>query len=395
MTLDKRDIVILAGITLSGLILRILFVFFMHADPLVYDSKMYLLVADGIVNEAPISTFPNGYPFVIALFRSFLPTAQTIQALLGVNVLLSTACIPLTYIVCRMCRPDRWVAIAASALIGVYPHQLRYAQLVMTETISTFVLLTTMAGALWIWRNRHKSNAQLLPICLMAGFLFHVTGAIRPSLLLIGILVPATIAFFARTFKAPLVMVCGFLIGAGLLFLVEKSPLARPPHAFGNNLLISINSDSNGTAFVAYPEEEQKKAVKTYVNFALKNPSRFLRQRLISLWELWGPKSLAGYREEQETGVVKLIVLFRTLFVLLFIGGLVRYRRNPEQHLIGVPLAVITIVHTLTFSNHRFLVPIEPYLFIGTTLAIGAIIQRMVKRKNVISPTVVTSVDAH
>jgi hypothetical protein len=196
-------------------------------------------------------------------------------------------------------------------------------------------------------------------------------------------------------YKAPLFMVCGFLIGAGLLFLVEKSPLARPPHAFGNNLLISINSDSNGTAFVAYPEEEQKKAVKTYVNFALKNPSRFLRQRVISLWELWGPKSLAGYRQEQETGVVKLIVLFRSLFVLLFIGGLIRYRRNPELHVIGVPLVVITIVHTLTFSNHRFLVPIEPYLFIGTTLAIGAIIQCMLKRKNVISPSVVTSVDAH
>jgi hypothetical protein len=395
MTLDKRDIVVVSGITLAGLLLRIFFVFFMQADPLVYDSKMYLLVADGIVNEAPISSFPNGYPLVIALFRSFLPTAQTVQALLGLNVLLSTACIPLTYILCLMCRPYRWLAFAASSLIAIYPHQLRYAQLVMTETISTFVLLAAMVGALWIWTNRSKADTRLVPICLGTGLLFHVTGAIRPSLMLVGILLPLVYAFLSRTIKVPMLIAGGFLIGAGFLFIVEKSPLARPPHAFGNNLLISINSDSNGTAFVAYPENEQKQAVKTYITFALKNPSRFLRQRAISLWELWGPKSLAGYRQEQETGVVKIIVLVRTVLVFLFIGGFLRYRCNPELHIISIPLVVITFVHTLTFSNHRFLVPIEPYLFIGSTLAIGTFVGIFMKKATVRNTAVVTSADTH
>jgi hypothetical protein len=374
MTLDKRDIVVASSITLMGLLLRIVFVYFMQSDPLVYDSKMYLMVADGIVNEAPISSFPNGYPLVIALFRSFLPTAQTVQALLGLNVLLSTACIPLTYIVCRMCRPERWLTIAASTLMAIYPHQLRYAQLVMTETIATFVLLAAMVGAIWVWTNRTKASSVVIPICLATGLLFHMTGAIRPSLMLIGILVPVAIAWFSKSLKLPILMVGGFLVGAGLLFVVEKSPLARPPHAFGNNLLISINSDSNGTEFVAYPEEQQKKAVKTYIEFSLKNPSRFLKQRAISLWELWGPKSLAGYRQEQESAAVKGVVFARTLLLLLFIGAIIRFRRHAEVHLLGVPLFVITVVHTMTFSNHRFLVPIEPYLFIGSSLAVGSLI---------------------
>jgi hypothetical protein len=252
----------------------------------------------------------------------------------------------------------------------------------MTETIATFVLLAAMVGAIWVWTNRTKASSEVIPICLATGLLFHMTGAIRPSLLLIGILVPAAIAWFAKSIKLPMLMVSGFLFGAVLLFVVEKSPLARPPHAFGNNLLISINSDSNGTEFVAYPEEQQKKAVKTYIEFAVKNPSRFLKQRGISLWELWGPKSLAGYRQEQETAAVKAIVLARTALLLLFIGAIIRFRRHAELHLLGAPLLVITIVHTMTFSNHRFLVPIEPYLFIGSSLAVGSLIGIAMQKLN-------------
>jgi hypothetical protein len=65
--------------------------------------------------------------------------------------------------------------------------------------------------------------------------------------------------------------------------------------------------------------------------------------------------------------------MLRTIFLLLFIGGLVVYRRKPELVLIGIPLMVVTAVHVLTFSNHRFLVPIEPYLFLGSILALGSL----------------------
>lgn len=395
MTLDKREILALSGITLIGFLIRVVFVFFMGADPLVYDSKMYLMVADGIVNEAPISSFPNGYPLVIAVFRSFLPTAQTVQALLGLNVVLSVACIPLTYIFCKLSRMERWLPLAASSLIAVYPHQLRYAQLVMTETIATTVLLCAMVGTLWIWNKRTELQATLIPCCLVTGFLFHMTGAIRPSLMLIGVLIPLMFAILSRTTKLPLIIASGFLIGAGLLFGIEKSPLARPPHAFGNNLLISINSDSNGTEFVAFPEDQQKKALKTYIEFAVKNPSRFIRQRTISLWELWGPKSLAGYRQEQETAVVKGIVLLRTGFLLLFVSGVILYRKRPEVHLAAIPVGVVTIVHMMTFSNHRFLVPIEPFLFMVSLVAGWAIARLAMNRIRRGSLMHTKSLDAH
>lgn len=380
MSLGKRDLVVLAGITLLAFILRIVFVFWMNPEPLVYDSKMYLMVADGIVNEAPISSFPNGYPLVIALFRSFLPTAQTVQALLVLNVVLSVACVPLTFYFCRLCKLQKWIPMVAAGLIAVYPHQLRYAQLVMTETIATTVLLLAMVGAMWLWNNRADNAGQVILVSLITGFLFHMTGAIRPSLMLIGILVPITFAILSKTTKLPLGIVSGFLIGATILFGIEKSPLARPPHAFGNNLLISINSDSNGTAFVAYPEDQQKRAIKTYLEFAAKNPARFLRQRAISFWELWGPKSLAGYRQEQETGIVKLIVLLRTVLLIAFLTGIVLFRMKQELYFSAVPVLVVTIVHVMTFSNHRFLVPIEPFLFMGSLISVSAFMTIVSKR---------------
>jgi len=394
MTLDKREIHALSGISLVGFLIRVVVVFFMGADPLVYDSKMYLLVADGIVNEAPISSFPNGYPLVIAIFRSFLPTAPTIQALLGLNVLLSVSCVPLTYYFCKLCRMERWIPVAASCMIAVYPHQLRYAQLVMTETIATAILLSAMVGTIWIWNKRSVVHSSLAPFCLITGFLFHMTGAIRPSLLMVGVLIPLIFAFLSRTVKIPLIIASGFLIGAGFLFVLEKSPIARPPHAFGNNLLISINSDSNGTEFVAFPEDQQKKAAKTYIEFAVKNPSRFVRQRAISLWELWGPKSLAGYRQEQESGVVKGIVLLRTVFLLLFLVGAFAFRAKPEVVLATIPVGVVTMVHTMTFSNHRFLVPIEPFLFMVSLIAIGAMARHLITKTRVGSSMMAKSVDA-
>jgi hypothetical protein len=41
--------------------------------------------------------------------------------------------------------------------------------------------------------------------------------------MLIGLLIPIVFAVLARTIKLPLFILSGFLLGAGLLFVVEKS----------------------------------------------------------------------------------------------------------------------------------------------------------------------------
>jgi len=79
---------------------------------------------------------------------------------------------------------------------------------------------------------------------------------------------------------------------------------------------------------------------------------------------LWGPKSLPGYRLEQETGIVKAIIVARTILLAGAIAAVWRGRREMGVRVISVPIVAVTIVHAATFSNHRFTAPIEPFLFL-------------------------------
>lgn len=364
MAIDKREQIVIALLALCALVIRLVVVFGLSANPLVYDSAMYLLVANGMVNEAPISSFPNGYPLIIALFKAFLSTKQTITALLASNVLLSTLCVPLTYIVIRSATKAPKIAFLSAVLMMIYPHQLRYAQLVMTETISTFVLLSAIC-LLYITQTRLKESKinEALVYALICGLVFHMAGAIRPSLVGIGVLTIGWLAFTGRSWKVSLSQISGFIVGFLLLFIIEHSPIARPPQTLNNNLLIAISSTSNNIEFVSFSPDQQRRAVSTYFKFALSKPVEFTKQRAIAFWELWGPKSLSGYKQEQETGLVKSVIIIRSILLLLSIVCLIRNRQEAGSWMLGIPLIVITVVHTLTFGNHRFLVPIEPYLF--------------------------------
>ena len=364
MGIDKREQIVIALLTLCALLIRLVVVFGLAANPLVYDSEMYLLVANGMVNEAPISSFPNGYPLIIALFKVFLSTKQTITALLAANVLLSSLCVPLTYIVIRSAIKSTKIAFMSAALMLIYPHQVRYAQLVMTETISTFVLLSaTCLLTITLTRLKESKINEALVYAMSCGLVFHMAGAIRPSLLAIGVMTIGWLAYVGRSWKVSLSHLTGLMVGFLLLFVLEHSPIARPPQALNNNILIAISSTSNNVDFVAFSPDEQRRAISTYFTFAVSKPVEFTKQRAIAFWELWGPKSLSGYKQEQETGLVKAVIIIRSILLLLSIVCLIRNRQEAGSWMLGIPLIVITVVHTLTFGNHRFLVPIEPYLF--------------------------------
>lgn len=349
----------------AALLLRVWAAFLAGGDPLVHDSKVYLAMADGIVNEAPLSSFPNGYPLIIAILRLGLSGDPLVKALLGLNVLFSTAAVWMTARLGRLWFPERpWVGLAAAAAMAVFPHQLRYVQLVMSEAPSLF--FATLA--LWLlfenevggrWRDPEFAAHRF-----GAGLLLHATMAIRPSLTLMFPLAALALLAFRRPWKGIAVVAAGFAVGVVLLFGIEKAGFVRRPVAPDNNLLIAISSNSAATEFTAYPAEQQAQAKRLYVQFALRRPGEFLKQRAVSLWELWGPKSLPGYRLEQEGAVIKAVIVCRTLLLALALTGLWRHRRDARAWLLFAPVLGLTVVHVLTFSNHRFLAPIEPSLFL-------------------------------
>jgi len=332
---------------------------------LVHDSTVYLKMADAIVGEAPVASFPNGYPLLIALFRTFCDSERIVSVLLGLNVLFGVLAVWMTVrIGWIVFRGNPVPSFLAGAALALYPHQLRYTQLVMSEIPGMFFLL----AAFWCWFEAEAPERLDLGEGVAwrfgAGLALHASFAIRPSFLLVAPFFAAILLIPRAKVPTLLPAVGGFALGAALLFGLERIGVVRAPVAPDNNLLIAISSNSRATEFTLFPPEMQARAKSLYLDFARTHPMEFLRQRLESLWELWGPKSLPGYRLEQESLVVKAIIALRTVLVGGSLVALWIRRHDASLRLLMAPVAAVTVVHTATFSNHRFTAPLEPFLFL-------------------------------
>src|SRR5882757_6052945 len=79
---------ILAGILITGTLLRIYICFFTHLPNMHKDSYEYYKQADTLLAGGYTNYFPNGYPFLIALVKA-LSVAHTDSILLWCNILMS------------------------------------------------------------------------------------------------------------------------------------------------------------------------------------------------------------------------------------------------------------------------------------------------------------------
>lgn len=357
---DTRWLIAIAAI---ALILRVAVGFLTGGNPLVHDSTVYLFMAAAIVEGEPVASFPNGYPLLLAVPRILLSQRELIPFVIGMNVLSSTAAVVITWLIGR-----KWLgsspfpALMAALFLAVFPHQLRYVQLVMSEVPAQLLVLV----AIWLLfesiRDSRWNDKHFLWHRFGAGFLLHMTVSVRPSFSFAFPLLIALLLIKRLPWRGTAVFGAGFFLGALLLFGTERVGIVKPPVAPANNLLIAITSNSSATQFKMFPMEEQRKAVQTYVRFAATQPAKFLRQRAESFWELWGPWSLPGYRNSQEGMLIKAILLLRPLLLGAALWGWWRRRDEIESWILGLPVIGLTVVHVLTFSNHRFIAPIEPFL---------------------------------
>ncbi len=364
----------LPALLLLALLARLIAVFVLRGDPLVFDSQVYLVMADRILDENPAASFPNGYPFLIAIFKAALPGSLEIPALLILNVLMGTATVGLTYMLARWLT-TRPVALIVALVVAIYPHQVHYTRLIMTETLCTF--LVTLAIFLLLYptygrkqsvegesATRNIADDNTLIFFFFAGAILHYAAAVRPSVnLVLPIILLA--GFAMRQSKRLLaVMTAGYLLSFGFFFGLEKMGFIRSPIATANNMLISINSDSRFVDFHEYSPEERSRAAQTYLDFARTNPGTFLILRAISFWELWGIWSLPGTKTENATPLVRLVVFLRFFLFLASLVAVWRYRKEFSTWILIAPALSITLLHIASFSNHRFIVPSEPVLLV-------------------------------
>lgn len=348
----------LALILILAFLIRIIVCFYSGLPWYNSDTYSYFEMADRILNGNPFSYFPNGYPLLIVLLKLLVSNSIIPEALIILNIIFQLMTLFSIERILKYYSVKERLRLITLLVIAIYPNQINYTRQLLTEASSLFFLILT------IYLYTNKKN-------LLSGLIGYLTSQFRPTLLPF---LPGLILFelLNKNYRNVLTLLGGFLIGLFIFLILEKTNIINPPNNLGKNLLISIQSDSydidwNTKNFTA---DGSSSPIKTYMNFAINNPVRFLEQRLISLWVLWGPLPVS------HRGIFeKLLIAIRFPLFILSILAMIFYKRIGLQRdfvlIISLPIIIITAIHTMFFSQQRFTFVVEPFIITLSILFIN------------------------
>lgn len=350
----------------SGLLLRVLMSFFLGLPHEHTDTFMYLDQAKAILNGTYVNYAPNGYPFIIAFFQKFLFFIPLDFSLSVFNILLGTATILYVYGIGKIVFNNTSIALIAAAIITVYPNQLNYSRWLLTEIPCTFFAL---ASFYYYLKNKP----------FWSGILLGITSLIRTTFLPVSALL--ILYHFGKHKKIQFKFIGGLLIPLLLLatYCYQKTGKFSISGNAAVNLVYSVYSFGGNIAWEApkeHPEIQTEKQAKTlYLHEMTANPGYFIKQRLASLWELWGffPSGMNGTRGIGS----RLLIGFCNLFLLLFsFTAIIKNYKNDKMIILLFPVIVLSTIHALTVALARYTVPMEPFLIIPTAWSIWSLLKK-------------------
>jgi hypothetical protein len=356
------------AIIIIALISRVLVCFYSGLPWFVSDTYSYLEMGEAIINGVPISYFPNGYPLLIAFLKLIFFNDQLLVALIITNIFLQLLTIILIELTLRNLDVKDNLRLICLLIIAIYPNQLNYTRQLLTEVSSLFFLTLTLY---FFSRNMNY----------MGGFTGYLSSQFRPTLLP---LVPIQLVFeiFKKNYKKSVKLFLGFIIGLSVFIMLESFNIVKPAQNFGTNLLISIQSDSRNIIWEPkiFSEEEKLNPIKTYFTFIIENPKEYLKQRIISLWALWGPIPLT------HRGAFEKFLIALRFPLLIFSIFAIFYRKRIGLSLdfifiMSSPIILITLIHTLFFSQQRFTYVVEPFAIILSVIFIDYVIKVLKAKK--------------
>jgi 4-amino-4-deoxy-L-arabinose transferase-like glycosyltransferase len=158
----SAEIALIAGIVLLGVALRVVWIAYAHPDPgdgrfddsrfydnfasrianwegyIMPDERAELQWAPGYSGGYPTAVWPPGYPALVAVpYRLFGHDPAFARA---INVIAAGVSIVLVYAIGRRLFSPQ-VGLVAAALLAVFPGQIYFASLMVTETVFTALLL--------------------------------------------------------------------------------------------------------------------------------------------------------------------------------------------------------------------------------------------------------------
>ena len=393
-----------------GLLLRIAFIILWDRR-LNYDTQNYIAQAEGIINGNPVSGFPNGYPLIIAVVIFLIGKNFIFPVMIFLNLIAQFFTGYFLYKITKLLFPqssnnpreiqkNNHFTILILLLFAIYPSQIYFTNIVLTETITT-LFITVSVYSLII--NSYFTGGLTLALAsmirtsflpaLVITFLYILYTKFRSHQqksakirvnqrenLFASIRENPRETSFAKirenlraerqsinhSFNHPIIQspftkyLAGLFIVLTIFALLDISSVTKFPNNQNYSLLLALNKNPSEAT------PDTKSNIQTYIDFATSNPKEFIFQRASSFWALWGVFPL-----EINNLFIRLIFSIRIFLFLSWVYWLYIFIRKKEQGLFRlyfIPLSIImltiTIIHTIYFSSFRYIVPLEPVLLI-------------------------------
>lgn len=290
----------------------------------------------------------------------------------------------------------RWVfgqraALAATAMAAGYPAFTVYSGMLLTEALSTIVVVVAIWAVLWAWRAQRAWRWAL------AGAIMAVLVLLRGEVVPLAAFVVA-IAFWRRPTRAT----AGMLV----LYLGVMSATVAPwawrnyqlLHRFvpvaareGDTLWISVKGwtewhfdDPELRALVQGRSylEQQDAFHDAAVREILSHPMEYALTRLKHLPDFWlsghsgyvigVSDSFASYRARGAIAPLAVKTVLLAVNTVLIVAGLIGLAgalravgpATPDALLLAAPVVCIALVHLFLFAAPRYQVPIMPFLLV-------------------------------
>lgn len=320
------------------------------------DTLAYFDMASAISNGQPMAYLPNGYPLVIVAVRAVVGEAAAPAALVGLNVMLGALAVPLVAFIGARTVSVR-AGLAAAALLAIWPNQINYTRQILTEAPATAMLVSAVVALL----ARRE---------MTAGALAYAAVLLRTTLLpAAGLFAIWTWRVQGRGAAARYAVGLALVLGAEAAF--NGAGIIAPPANLGGNFLLATQVPEDGGrdfALTQFTDADRANPLRAYVTFAAEQPVTFVKLRLLSMWEMWGPWPDAGAPANPRSFAARASIGVRFLLFVAALAGLY-VLRTRDAWLLAIPLLSVTALHMVFFSMPRFSFTVEPFAIVLATAA--------------------------
>jgi hypothetical protein len=360
-----------AALLAGGFVVRILVAFVSTLPWFSADSYGYIDQARDLLAGKWAPFFPVGYPLMIAAVTALIPSAAA-AALIAVNVFLSTLTVWLVMKTAGAASQWRGAPLLAGLLVAFWPNQLNYVRFVLSEVPAGFFV------ALSVWlliKRRHFA----------AGAALGCAVAIRTTLLPAILVAPFVTASESRPRAAWFTAGCMSPLLVLAVLSISLAGTVALGGNFGFNLDVARQSFGSRIDFSGPSDVGVREAAGRYVTDAIDHPQHFVAQRAASLSELWGPWPSGDEpraRSAPPRGALARVLIGLRLPLLLL--GVASIRRSMPAHekYLWTLVAVVTLVHVMTFSAPRFTFIMEPPLVVLAVLGVERSWMRWCERRD-------------